>query len=237
MAFILGQFPPASINALLGIEDVEAAFRRNVTEDMFESSQKRLGIDAARFGDDPWVIFPRQGLMAFKPVEMRNPRSQEVAARVALAKDKWGSEMEFFDGTGGYAAGAIDSMIQAGYSPMEIHFSGKPTDKRYFNKRSEMWFQMAEWVKRGGSLPDLSILRKELVAPTYTFQNGRFKLEDKEQIKKRLGFSPNYGDALALTFALPEMPATIAAIHPSYADQSHHARSEYDPFSEERMRG
>ena len=87
MAFILGQFPPASINALLGIEDVEAAFRRNVTEDMFESSQKRLGIDAtARFGDDPWVIFPRQGLMAFKPVEMRNPRSQDVAARVALPK-------------------------------------------------------------------------------------------------------------------------------------------------------
>ena len=106
--------------------------------------------------------------------------------------------MEFFDGTGGYAAGAIDSMIQAGYSPLEIHFSGKPTDKRYFNKRSEMWFQMAEWVKRGGCIPELAILRKELTAPTYTFQNGRFKLEDKEQIKKRLGFSPNYGDALAL---------------------------------------
>lgn len=237
MAFILGQFPPASINALLGIEDIEAAVRRNVTPDMYESSQKRLGIDAARFGDDPWVIFPRQGLMAFNPVMMRNPRSQEVAARVALAKDKWGSEMEFFDGTGGYAAGAIDSMIQAGYSPIEVHFSGKATDPRYFNKRSEMWFLMAEWVKRGGALPDLAVLRKELTTPTYTFQNGKFKLEDKEQIKKRLGFSPNYGDGLALTFALPEMPATMAAIHPSFAQSAYHAKSEYDPFSEERMRG
>lgn len=235
MAFILGEFPPASINALLGIEDIERAMHRNVPEDQYESAQKRLGIDAARFGDDPWVIFPRQGLMAFKPVEMRNPRSQEVAARVALAKSKWGSEMEFFDGTGGYAGGAVDCMIQAGYAPQEINFSGKATDNRYFNKRSEMWFLMAEWVKRGGSLPDLPILKRELTAPTYTFQNGKFKLEDKEQIKKRLGFSPNYGDALSLTFALPEMPMAVASIHPSFGDYRNKAKSEYDPFSDENV--
>lgn len=235
MAFILGQFPPASINALLGVEDIDRAIHRNVPEEQYNTAQKRLGIDAARFGDDPWVIFPRQGLMAFKPVEMRNPRSQEVAARVALAKNKWGSEMEFFDGTGGYAGGAVDSMIQAGYSPQEINFSGKATDNRYFNKRSEIWFSMAEWVKRGGCLPDIPVLRKELTAPTYTFQNGKFKLEDKEQIKKRLGFSPNYADALALTFSLPEMPMAMAVFHPSFGSSRHSAKHEYDPFSDDNV--
>lgn len=232
MAYILGQFPPSSINTLLGPEEVEAAMNRHIREDQYSFSQKRLGIDAARFGDDPWVIFPRQGLAAFQPVEMRNPRSHEVAARVAAAKGKWGSELEAFDGTGGFAAGAIDAMIQAGHAPLEVSFSGKAIDPRYFNKRSEMWFLMADWVKRG-ALPKLSVLARELTTPTYTFVGGKFRLEEKDQIKKRLGFSPNYADALSLTFSIPDMP-TSHGVHPS---QQHGGKlmTEYDPFADTRV--
>jgi hypothetical protein len=206
MSYILGQFPPSSINTLLGPDMVEAAMNRHITEDKYSWAQKRLGVDAARFGIDPWVIFPRQGLAAFKPIELRNPRSEEVAARVAFAKARWGSENEFFDGTGGFASGAIDAMRQAGHTPIEVHFNGKAIDSRYNNKRSEMWFTMAEWVKNGGCLPYNAILLKELTTPTYTFVKGKFMLEEKEQIKKRLGYSTNYSDALALTFAYPDTP-------------------------------
>ncbi len=227
MSTILGLFPPSDINALLGPDEVEAAMNRHLTPDKFNFAQKRLGVDAARFGDDPWIIAPRQGLAAFKMVEMRNPRSNDVAARVIRGKIRWGSEMEFFDGTGGYAAGAVDAMIQAGYSPQEVNFSGKAIDPRYFNKRSEMWFLMSEWVKRGGALPMDPTLAKELVAPTYTFQDGKLRLEEKEQIKKRLGFSPNRGDALCLTFALPDMPRSVRL--PGMPVHHKHL-SEFDPF-------
>lgn len=88
--------------------------------------------------------------MAFKPVEMRNARTNEIAARVAAAKIKWGSELEAIDGTGGYGSGVIDSLIQAGHNPLEVQFSGKAIDNRYYNKRSEMWFEMAAWIKRAG---------------------------------------------------------------------------------------
>lgn len=232
MATILGQFPPASINALLGVEEVQAAMERHLSDDKYDFAQKRLGIDAARFGDDPWVIFPRQGLASFNPIEMRNPRTQDVAARVANKKIEFGSEMEFFDDTGGYAAGAIDAMIQAGHSPVPVNFSGKANDPRYFNKRSEMWFLMAEWIKRGGILPPLAVLVPELTTPTYTYQGGRFRLEEKEQIKRRIGRSTNYGDALALTFAMPDMPASngLEAI----LDRNRgRMLSEYDPFERE----
>lgn len=235
MATILGEFPPGGLNVLLSVEEVERAMNRHLTHDKYENSQKRLGIDAARFGDDPWVIFPRQGLAAFKPVEMRNPRSHEVAARVAQAKKDWGSELECFDGTGGFAAGAIDSMIQAGHSPYEISFSGKATDPRYYNKRSEMWFLAAEWVKRGGALPKNPTLLKELTTPTYTFHKGLFRLEEKEQIKKRLGFSPNYADALSLTFALPEMPSQQR--NPWDSREIGKLISEYDPYAERQQSG
>lgn len=227
-SYILGEFPESSINTLLSISEVMQAVDRQMHPTTYERSQKRLGIDVARFGSDRTVIFPRQGLRAFKPVVMMGARSHEIAARIALAKDKWKCEVEIVDGTGGFGSGVVDSLIQAGHSPIEIHFSGKAIDNRYYNKRSEMWFNMADWIKRGGSIPNDDDLIKELCAPTYAFQGGRFLLEPKEQIKARLGYSPDSADALCLTFAFPEMagidPALAGVLKPKY-------KSDYDPFT------
>lgn len=230
MATILGEFPPSGFNTLLSVEEVEAAMSRR--NDDIQHSQKRLGVDCARFGDDRTVIFPRQGLMAYKPVEMRNARSNEIAARVLMAKAKWGSELEFIDDTGGYGSGVVDSMIQAGQGPVPVNFAGKATDPKYNNKRAEMWFRMSEWVKRGGCLPKMPELVKELTAPSYTFINGKFALEKKEQIKDRLGFSPDYADALALTFALDELPGTsqLDAVRSRF--ERSQVRHEWNPLIE-----
>lgn len=231
MATILGEFPPSSINTLMGPDLVNAALGKHLTEDQYSYAQKRLGIDVARFGDDRTVIFPRQGLAARNPVIMRGARTQDIAARVAAAKSKWNSEMEMVDGTGGYGSGVIDSLLQAGHNPLEVQFAGKAIDSRYANKRAEMWFEMADWLKRGGALPNLADLAKELTAPTYTFSQGRFLLEPKDQIKKRLGFSPDMADALALTFAMPDMPAAMSII-PGQHDVSQ-LLSDYDPMAGE----
>jgi len=229
---VFGQFPPSSINSLLGIDDVTKASKRTVHEGIVNQSQKRLGVDVARFGDDRTVIFPRQGLVAFRPVEMRNMRSNDIAARVIQAKVNWGSENEFIDGTGGYGSGVVDTMIQAGYSPHEIQFSGKAINEKYFNKRSENWFLMAEWIRRGGCIPNIPELIKELSTPTYTFKNGKFLLEPKDQIKERLGSSPDYADALSLTFSLPEMKAINPDIERVTGGNK---RKEYDPFNSDSL--
>lgn len=238
MVNVFGEFPPDSLNSLIGPEEVENAMRRRVGYDDYAYSQRRLGIDVARFGDDRTVIFPRQGLLSFKPVEMRNARTNDIAARAMLAKSRWASELEFVDDTGGYGAGVVDSMIQAGQPPIAINFSGKADDPKYYNKRAEMWFRMTDWIKRGGSLPRMPELVKELTAPTYTFARGKFRLEDKKQIKERLGFSPDYADALALTFAYVEMPGeqieSMQGVVPALAGVagSKHL-SDYDPIREE----
>lgn len=230
MYSILGLFPPSSINSLLGPDEVRAAMSRHLRPDAYNWSQKRLGVDVARFGDDRTIIFPRQGLAAFKPVEMRNARTPEIAARVMTAKKSWKSETEYIDGTGGFGAGVVDSLMQAGYSPFEINFSGKAIDPRYFNKRAEIHFMLAEWVKRGGALPNIPELLRELTAPTYTLQNGKLRVEEKEQIKKRLGFSPDLADALALTFAHPDQPATDSIEGIVRASQQSRAEMDYDPI-------
>jgi phage terminase large subunit len=204
---LLGEFPPASLNALLGVEDVEAAMSRQLRPDAFEWAQKRLGVDVARYGDDRNVIFPRQGLAAFRPVVMRDSAvSVLIASRVMKAKRDWGSELEFIDATGGWGAGVTDVLRASGHRIIDVQFAAPAFDARYANRRAEIWFGMAEWIKAGGMLPRLPEMVAELTTPTYEFRNGKFLLEPKDMVKKRIGRSPDLADALALTFGLVDMP-------------------------------
>lgn len=228
-AYILGEFPPAGINVLLGSDEVEAAMERYLKPPEYDYQQKRLGIDVAREGDDRTVLFPRQGLQAFPPVELRNQNGPQVASRAALAKSRWNWESCFVDDTGGWGGSVQDAMLQGGLAPVPVNFSGKADDARYLNKRAEMWFRMAEWVKRGGALPKNPQLVRELTTPTFTFHNGKFQIEDKKLIKQRLGFSPDLADALALTFAWPEMPAQMMNGVPLPQPK---LKSDFDPFND-----
>lgn len=226
---ILGVFPPQSINALLGLEDVEAAQKRHVRLEDYEWSQKRIGVDVARFGDDRTVIFPRQGLVAFKPVVMRTQNTVNIAARVARGAVQWFKTDEgliLVDDTGHWGHGVIDNLTTAGYPAIGIVSSDPAIDPRYRNRRAEMWMTMAQWVKDGGALPPVEELVAELTTPTYTFIAGRFVLEDKDQIKERLGRSPDLGDALAHTFAMPDQPAGLVAA----SRRTRIAEHDGDPF-------
>lgn len=229
-SYILGRFPTTSINSLLSVDEVEDAMNRHLMDDDYRYAQKRLGVDVAREGLDKTIIFPRQGLAAFKYTEMSKAKGPEVAAKIIMSKKKWGSEMEFIDDTGGFGASVIDNMILQGFNPQGIHFSQKATNDRYFNKRAEIWLEMAEWIKRGGALPKCERLKKELLAPTYSFKNGKLILENKEQIKKRLGFSPDIADALALTFSIVDMPAEDEFHYIRKMNEEQEAQ-DYDPFA------
>lgn len=233
MVNVLGQFPPASLNALLGVEEVEAAMQRHLTPDQYTFAQRRLGIDVARFGDDRTVIFPRQGRAAFRPRVMRHIRgskaSIDIATAVITAKHRFKSEQEFCDVTGGWAAGARDVLLDNGYPLYEVEFGGKALEpKRYYNRRAEMWFSMAKAIKDGTALPMLPEMVGELTSPTYTFKGGTFLIEPKEMVKARIGRSPDLADALATTYALPEMPTQAL----EELRQSSKAKRDHDPYED-----
>ncbi len=200
---IFGQFPPSSFNALLGPDDVAAAMRRKYQEHDIQQSARILGVDVAREGDDASVIFPRQGLVAFNPHVMRNVTSLIGAAQVARVWQDWNVDATFVDNTGGFGAGWIDQLAVLNRSAIPVGFAEKALDKRYFNRRAEMYFNMANWVKAGGALPDVADLVAELTATTYTFKGDALLLEPKDIIKEKIGRSPDLADGLALTFAAP----------------------------------
>jgi len=64
-----------------------------------------------------------------------------------------------------------------------------------------MWGRVRDWLP-SGSLPDKKELADDLCAPMYEFTlKGQLKLEAKEKMKKRGHASPDFGDALAITFS------------------------------------
>ncbi|MBK5283030.1 MAG: hypothetical protein JJE16_13205 [Nitrospiraceae bacterium] len=205
---VFGQFPPSSLNTLLGPDQMSAAMDRHLHETMYSHEAKILGVDPGRFGGARSVIFPRQGLAAFTPVVLRPDRNTKdwtgaFAARIAQAFEKWHADVCFIDDTGGWGAGILDALVAGGYNALGVNFGAKALDRRYANRRCEMLFLAADWVKKGGVLPFDPQLQREATAATYWFRNGVFELEDKEQISERIGESPDLWDSFCLTFAMP----------------------------------
>lgn len=164
------------------------------------------------------------------PVIMRGLPTTDIAARVYTAKARWRSEVEFIDDTGHWGHGVIDNLRAMGLkSALPVIFHDRPINPRYKNRRAEMWIEMSEAIKRETALPyHVPELVAELTTPTYTFVNGVFMLEDKEMVKKRLGRSPDLADALALTWALPDLPGEVLQKLGNLG--SGRVDTEYDPF-------
>lgn len=226
---MLCDFSAAVDNALLSVTDVEEAGRRCPRIEDYHLAPRVLGIDVARQGDDRSVIFRRQGIASWTPQVMHGQDSMSVAAQVTQHIAEWQPDAVFIDGSGGYGAGVIDRLRQLGHQVVEVQFGGKADSPVYANKRSEMWFKMAEWVKAHGAIPPSQELRQDLCAPTYGHDGqDRLLLEAKDRIKARGLPSPDLADALALTFAHHVAPRRTLQEASRSAGR---ALTEYDPLA------
>ena len=169
---------------------------------------KVLGVDIARGGGDKTRMIDRQGRKAGSRVNetIDSDDLMEVTGLVAREIDKHKFHMTFIDGTG-LGSGVFDRLKELGYynKIRLVHFGSNPIDKKnYFNKRAEMWGEMNDWFKDlgGADIPDDDHLHRHICGPGFKHDsNDRLVLEPKREIKTRLGFSPDGGDSLALTFA------------------------------------
>jgi hypothetical protein len=154
----------------------------------------------------------RKGLKAF-PLEVigSDVNGPGLAGIVAKYQIDHRIERVFVDNTGGFGSSVVDSLEQFPHIDVTpIHYSSKAQDARYFNKRTEMWMRMRDWVRKGGQLPKDPMLAEELSAVKFFTNGGKIRLEEKDQVKTRLGRSPDRADALAQTFADVEQPSFFA---------------------------
>lgn len=229
---ILGEWPAASLNALIGPDEVEAAMKRCYREFEYQHGAKILGVDVAREGDDSSIIFPRQGLVAFPVQQFRNIDSIQGAGAVARKWNDWQADACFVDNTGGFGSGWIDGLRQLGKTPIGVQYAGEAHNSAlYVNKRAEMYFDAVQWIKQGGQLPPYPELTAALTQTTYTHRGDRLLLEPKEAIKVKIGYSPDHADALVQTFAEP-----VAPRNPTIRIPRQRVQVEYDPYADDRIR-
>lgn len=225
MVNVFGKFPPASINALLGPDEVLAAMTRSLRTEVWMNEVKVLGVDVALQGDDSTVITPRQGPVIFKQKVLRSPDPKFIAGVVANAIKKFNPDAVFIDNTGGWGSGVISHLRDWGYAVTGVQFSEKALDSNFFNKRTEIHHNLARFIKDGGCLPNEPELKEELCAQTYTHKGDKLLMTAKDQIKEELGRSPDRADSAALTFAFPVMKSNRRE------EQRQKADNEYNPLA------
>lgn len=175
-----------------------------------------VGVDPSR-GGDRFSVIKRQGRKAYDKRSWSGDQINSLGKAVSKCKKILDTvcpvagkkpDMMFVDAGGG--ADLVDRLNELGYEGRvkAIYFGSSPLDdEKYKNKRGEMWGELNLWLRDENldvDIPDDDELQADLCAsPYHRDSHDRIVLEPKEKIKKLYGFSPDDGDALALTFAEP----------------------------------
>lgn len=227
---VRGEFPRVSATQLIGTDIVETAqneWARRVdvklvaralsigpqavaTLKLDPSNQavRVLSCDVARFGSDQTVFGWRVGRAFLPLVKLRGLDTVQVAHRLVPWIEALQPDAINVDGSG-LGAGVVDTLRSIGHDVNEVNGAVKAIDERKFvNRRAEMWWAMKEWLGNGGAIPlsDEDFMT-DLTAPEYTYAGrDRIQLEGKDDMRARGLSSPDTADALALTFAVPVAP-------------------------------
>lgn len=172
-----------------------------------------VGVDPSR-GGDRFAIMRRAGPKAWGYEKHVGKAVDNLGKQVAICKailDKIDhtalKKPDFMLIDAGGGADLVDRLHELGYSDRvkAIAFGSTPLKPdKYPNKRCEMWGEMNLWLTDENlppQIPDDDEVQADLCAsPYHRDSNDRIVLEKKEKIIKEFGFSPDSGDALALTF-------------------------------------
>ena len=167
-----------------------------------------IGLDVARFGDDMSVFCFRRGRICSEFRCFSHLDNVAVANQATHFIRQYRPARVFID-AGGVGGGVVDILHDRGFMRIvrPVMFGAKALlDERYHNRRAEMWDELRQWLESesGAQLPDDTQLCGEMCAVNKKYDSqGRLQLEEKAEIKSRLGRSPDMADALALTFAEP----------------------------------
>ncbi len=202
-----GLSPTQSKNSLIRWEWCEAAARRKPEQAM--SGPPALGVDVANSeaGDEAAVAQGVGGLLEqVESFPCRNASllgSEVVYARMTKV-DIEGRNIGV-DGVG-VGASTVNKLIEMEVDVVDIQSGAGQVEipdrrmvEQFNNLRSQgWWLLMLDLQDRKGGivLPYDKELFVDLTTPTWETRSGKICVESKESIKKRLGRSPNKGDAV-----------------------------------------
>jgi hypothetical protein len=170
-----------------------------------------IGVDVAQGGPDQTVLAARYGGW-YAPLERKSGKAcrqgGDVAAMVVRARRN--NCPVVIDVGGGWGAEAVGALERNGI-PVTPYRGLAPSiatsrngGLKFCNRRAEDWWRMREELdpeQEFGSaiaLPPDASIKADLAAPHWEMTTRGIKIEDKDEIRKRLGRSPDDGDAIVM---------------------------------------
>lgn len=160
-----------------------------------------VGVDIAKDGGDRTAIYVRRGRNVINKRVFATMDLKLLAHELHDVYYKYKPIQVNIDSTGSGLWGG--SGLEAyGVKVTEINFSSRADEpEKYNNQRTEMYAKARKYFEEGGTIPTNDIeLEKELHASYYTLDDkNRIKIVPKDEIKKRIGKSPDLADGFCLS--------------------------------------
>jgi hypothetical protein len=216
VAKVLGLFPDITDDTLLTPKLIREAQERDLAG---IRARGRLGVDAARFGDDEFAIYRSIGGVVRHMHTTHKLDNYDGAQLIARVLQPYKGKLTARIDTVGVGSGVYDIAKRILKLPVvEYMASWKPNDREhYYNKRSEDYWNVRLMAERGElDLPEQGEdddLISQLGSIKWKILNGKIAIETKEEMKERGMPSPNRADAAVMALAAssihyhaPELP-------------------------------
>lgn len=201
---VRGLPPRLGITNFIGVEVVEQARRREVSNRDVSPYPHVLGVDPGHFGDDESVVTHRQGPKVHRQWFYRGLDGPDLASRVVDTWRNIGPIAGCCVDAIGVGASCCDYLARVPDFPLVRVNVAMPAndDATYFNVRAELWGLMKAWLATA-AIPDDDILQEQLTGLDYGFDGrARFQMQSKKELRALGRDSPDRADSLAMTFVL-----------------------------------
>ena len=204
---------------------IKAAMARWKADGWRAFEMTAMSLDPAAGGGDAGVLCWRHGgwfapFVSIKAVgsggdanasaERALRRASEMAAAVIVHRKA--NAPVVVDQGGGFGQDVANRLRENGTAFLAFNGAGKSTflgkgGVRFVNARAEAWWKFREALdpeQEGGSviaLPDDPELLSDLTAPTFDMKASGVQIESKDDIRTRIGRSPDKGDAAVMCMA------------------------------------
>lgn len=166
----------------------------------FQQQIRVVTCDPAEFGNDLTVIYGMEGGRIIEQEVYGQKESMETAGRILRMARNIGADVIGVDEIG-VGAGIRSRLNELGANVIGINVASSAGDPElHKNLKAELWMNACQMFKdKLVTLPDDSRLIEDLAAPAYKINSkGQVEIEKKDETKKRLGRSPDMGDAFVM---------------------------------------
>jgi hypothetical protein len=237
---------------LAGKQDAE---RQVIPSSWIEAAQERwkqqpkprgrmlaLGVDVAQGGKDRTVLAPLYGVWFDNLVRRAGVDTRDGPAVGGLVIETMRDKCQItIDLTGGWGLGAKQHLNSLGIDVLGVVFSAASGERTrdgrlgFANERAEMYWKFREALDpnkgEGIALPPDRGLAAQLGAATWKLRGDRILIESKDDIRERLGMSPDDADAVVLAWHKRDRALFMEAHGSKLAKDWAYAEPEVDAFA------